>query len=100
MRLLDLEKLDVKDQLAVGGDAGESLGAVGEVGGDGQATLAANGHADDANVPALDDLAAAGLEGERLALLVGCEMLALLNRLEIFGGNVPSNCLPFWSLPM
>lgn len=70
-RSLDLKKLDVEHQGAVGRDAGQALGAVGEVGRDGQATLAADGHAEDTDVPALDDLALAGLEGERLALLVG-----------------------------
>ena len=72
MRLFDLEKLDIKGQLAVGRDAGESLGAVGEGSGNGQATLASNGHADNTDVPTLDDLALANLEREGLALLVGC----------------------------
>lgn len=40
-------------------------------GGDDETTLAANVHADDADIPALDDLALADLEGERRALLVG-----------------------------
>lgn len=70
--LLDLQQLDVKGQLAVGGDAGHAARAVAQVGGDGQATLAADSHTDDTDVPALDDLALADLEGERLALLVGC----------------------------
>lgn len=70
--LLDLEQLDVELQGAVGGDAGKTLGAVGKAGGDGQTTLAADSHALDADVPALDDLALASLEGEGLALLVGC----------------------------
>ncbi|KAF1736493.1 hypothetical protein CRV24_002099 [Beauveria bassiana] len=78
MRLLDLEQLDVKGQRAVGGNAGQSLAAVGEIGGDSQATLATNRHADDTDVPALDDLALTNLEGKGLALLVGIELLAVL----------------------
>lgn len=71
-RSLDLEELDIEDQCAVTGDAGHATGAVGKVSRDGQTTLAADGHADNTNIPALDDLALTGLEGERLALLVGC----------------------------
>ena len=70
-RLLDLEELDVEDERAVRRDAGNGPAAVGEVGGDGKAALTTDGHADDANVPALDDLALADLEGKRRALLVG-----------------------------
>lgn len=69
--LLDLEKLDVKGKLAVSGDTGKGAGAVGELGGDGEATLATDGHADNTDVPALDDFTLADLEGERLSLLVG-----------------------------
>ena len=71
LRLLDLEKLNVERQLAVARNAGERLRAVCELGGDRQTTLATNAHADDTDVPSLDDLAFADLEGERLALLVG-----------------------------
>lgn len=77
MRSLDLEELDVKGQCAVGRDARKASGAVGKVGGNGQAALTANGHADDTNVPTLDDLALADLEGERLALLVGYRCVSL-----------------------
>lgn len=70
--LLDLQELDVKDQRAVGGNAVQLLGAVGQVRGDCQAALAANGHADNTDVPAADDLALADAEGEGGALLVGC----------------------------
>ena len=70
-RLLDLKKLDVEDEGAVAGDAGEGLAAVRHAGGDSKAPLSADGHAEDADVPALDDLALANLEAERLALLVG-----------------------------
>jgi hypothetical protein len=71
-RLLDLEELDVEDERAVRRDPGDGAAAVGEVGGDGQAALTADGHAGNANIPPLDDLALADLEGERRALLVGC----------------------------
>lgn len=70
--LLDLKHLDIEGQRAVGRNAGHTPRAVGEIGRDGQASLAANGHADNANVPALDDLVLADLEAERLTLLVGC----------------------------
>lgn len=78
MRSFDLEQLDIKGERAVRRDAGQSLAAVGEAGRDGQATLATNGHADNADIPTLDDLALADLEGERLALLVGIKLLAVL----------------------
>lgn len=85
-RLFDGEKLDIEDQLAVGRNAGELLAAIGKVGGDCQATLATDSHAGDTNVPALDDLASAGLEAERLALLVGCggESVMILCRGSVF----------------
>lgn len=76
--LLDLEALDVEDQGGVGWDAREGLGAVGEVGGNGDSALTTDGHAGDTNVPTLDDLASAELEGERLALLVAVKDLAVL----------------------
>lgn len=76
--LLDLKQLDIEGQLAVGGDARHAAGAISEVGRNGQASLTTNGHANDADVPALDDLSLTGLEGERLALLVGCEVNELV----------------------
>lgn len=69
--LLDLEKLDVEDQGAIRGNAVKTLVSVGHVGGDGKAALAANRHAENTDIPALDDLTLSDLEGERLALLVG-----------------------------
>jgi hypothetical protein len=48
------------------------------VGGDGDPALSADGHAGDTDVPALDDLAGAELESERLALLVAVEDLVVL----------------------
>ena len=72
-RLVDRDALDVKDQVRVGGNVrGSALLAVGHGGGDGEATLTTRRHTSDTNVPALDDLADTELEGERLALLVGC----------------------------
>lgn len=67
---LDLQQLDVKDQSTVAGDAGHALAAVRLAGGNGQATLTADSHALDTDVPAVNDLALAQLEGERGALLV------------------------------
>ena len=70
MRLLDLQQLDVEDEGAVGRDAGEGFAAIGGRGGNRQATLAADSHAEDTDIPALDDLTLADLEGERGTLLV------------------------------
>lgn len=71
--LVDRDALDVEDQVGVGGNVrGSTALAVGHGSGDGEATLAAGGHASDTDVPALDDLADAELEGKGLALLVGC----------------------------
>ena len=81
--LLDLEELDVEDKLRVGRNAGESLLAVCERRRDGDATLTTDSHAGDTNVPALDDLATSELEGERLALLVGVEDLAVLELADV-----------------
>lgn len=71
-QLFDLQQLDIEDQLRVAGDAGESLLAVRKVGGDGDAALTTDSHAGDTDIPTLDDLTLTQLEGERLALLVGC----------------------------
>ena len=71
-RLLDLEKLDVEDKLAVGGDARQSLAAVGKMCGNSQATLATDGHAGNTDIPSLDDLALAKLKGKWRSLLVCC----------------------------
>lgn len=75
--LADRNALDVEDQVGVGWDVrGSTLLAVCKRGGDRQATLTTSGHAGNTNVPALDDLADAELEGERLALLVGCHVVS------------------------
>lgn len=74
--LFDLEKLDVEDQGAVGRDARKSLAAVGKVSRNADSTLTTDSHASNTNVPTLNDLSGTKLEAERLALLVGCRMLA------------------------
>lgn len=61
---------------SLGGDGSASALAVGELRGDGEASLAADGHADEALVPALDDLSAAEDKRERLAGRVGVKLLA------------------------
>jgi len=71
-RLADRDALDVEDQVRVRGNVrGSTTLAVRKSGGDGETTLATGCHASDTDVPALDDLANAELERERLALLVG-----------------------------
>lgn len=85
--LLDLDELDIEDESAVGRDAGEGLAAVGEVGGNSQPTLATDGHAENTNVPALDDLTLANLEAERRALLVGIKNLAVLELANVTHAN-------------
>src|SRR5262245_5112980 len=62
------QKFDDEGQLRIRRDrAGVAALAVGEVGGDDELALAADLHAGDALVPALDDLPGAELEGERAA---------------------------------
>lgn len=75
--LIDRDHLDVEDKDRVGRNAREVLLAVGEVGRDRDATLAANLHTSDTDVPTLDHLTGTELEGERLALLVGYLMSVL-----------------------
>lgn len=88
-RLFDLQQLDIEDQLGVGGDAGKSLLAVCEVRRNCDTALATRGHASNTDVPALDDFTLAQLEGERLALLVGVEDLAVLELANVpHGDNV------------
>lgn len=87
INLLDLQKLNIEDELGVAGDSGESLLAVGELRRNGDTTLTTGGHAGNTNVPALDDLTLTQLEGERLALLVGVEDLAVLELTNVAHGN-------------
>ena len=68
---LNLKQLNVEDQRTVCRDAGHATRAIGQVRRHGQATLTANGHAGNTNLPALDDLALPDLEGEGFTLLIG-----------------------------
>src|SRR5262245_48335340 len=63
--LPDAYEPDVEDERRVGGNAADGLIAVAEAGRNDQPALAADAHADDALVPALDHLAAAERERER-----------------------------------
>lgn len=98
--LTDGDALDVEDQVRVRWDVrGRALLAVCKRSRNGKTTLSASGHAGDTNVPALDDLADTELEGEWLALLVGCICVSMTN--HIFNAlNLQSKTLPFFSLPI
>src|SRR5256714_12038864 len=69
--LLDLEELDIEEQRRVGRNraAGAAL-TVAQLRRDDQRALAANLHPGNALVPAADDLPAAQLERERLAVVL------------------------------
>lgn len=69
--LFDLEKLDIKGQLAVGRDARHATRAISKICRDGQTTFTANGHAGNTNVPPLDNLILTDFEGEGFTLFVG-----------------------------
>lgn len=75
---LDTDELGLEDEGGVGGDdATDSAVAVGEVRGDSELALLANLHAEETLIPALDDLALANGEVERLAAVVASvELLA------------------------
>jgi hypothetical protein len=75
--------LTIEDQLRVGRDSGNTLGAVGKVSGDGEPALASNLHADEADVPTLDDFTLSKTEGERLALGVRVEDLSVLQLSDV-----------------
>jgi hypothetical protein len=102
-RLLDLKQLDVEDQCAVRRDPGHGTASVGKVCRDGQPALSANRHAHNADIPTLNNLALADLEGERRALLVGCVVLGQLisafsemkKKKKICYCHLQSNTLPF-----
>src|SRR5215475_8152085 len=76
--LLDLQQLNVEVQFRVGrDDVAGAAGAVAEFGRDDELARAANFHAGDAFVPALDDLAGAERKRERLAaVFAAVEFLA------------------------
>src|SRR5688572_32148074 len=74
-RSADVEELDLEDQGGVRrNDGREAARAVAEVGRDHELALAADLHAGDALVPALDDLAGAELEVERLVAVARAEI--------------------------
>ena len=68
---VDLQQLQVERELRVCWNAWHFPLAVCQFCGDDDATFAANRHARNTDVPALDDIATSKGEGERLALLVG-----------------------------
>ncbi len=67
---LDGEHLYLKDEVRVGWNAGHVLAAVAQVCRYRDPSFSADRHSSNADVPTLDDLARAKLEGERLALSV------------------------------
>src|SRR3954463_1314634 len=77
--LLDLDKLGLENERRVGrDDTPHSAVAIRQVGSDGELALLADLHAEQALVPALDDLAFADGEGERVAAVeAGVELLAI-----------------------
>src|SRR5690606_35386275 len=68
-RRLRLDELQGEGQLRIGRDLALVAGAVTKLGGDRQASLAADLHAGQAQIPALDDPALADGEGEGAAAL-------------------------------
>jgi hypothetical protein len=68
--LVDLQALDIECQLGIGGNVGNALFPVGQLRRDDDPALAASADALKTDFPALDDLASAKLERERLALFV------------------------------
>lgn len=66
----DADHLQVEDQLRIGRNSRDRLGAIGKISGNSDATFSAHREALNTNVPALDDLTRANLEFERLTLLV------------------------------
>jgi hypothetical protein len=68
---IDADQLGLEDQDAVGGNGTGASAAVRPLRLDGQLPLLARAHVEQTLVPALDDLAAADLEAEGLAAVVG-----------------------------
>jgi hypothetical protein len=66
------DKLSLKDEHRVGRDGTHSSGAVARLGLDCECPLLARAHAQDSLVPALDHLALADVERQRLTAVVGC----------------------------
>jgi hypothetical protein len=73
--LVDGDQLEVKHKLRVGGDSRHAFAAVCEMSRNGDSALTTSTHALNANVPALNDLAATKLELKRLALGIRYGML-------------------------
>ncbi len=69
--LVYLKHLDVEYQGRIRWDSRKGFAAVGQASRDGYSSLAADRHACDANVPALNDFTGAEGEGEGFALFVG-----------------------------
>lgn len=69
--LIDRQQFDLELQDGIGRDSGHRLRAIGQIGWDFDATLAANRHADHTNVPAFDHFTGTDGEGEGRALFVG-----------------------------
>jgi hypothetical protein len=65
-------KLSLKDEHRVGGDGTHGSGAIARLGLDCECPLLARAHAQNSLVPALDHLALANVERQRLAAVVGC----------------------------
>jgi hypothetical protein len=68
----DVDKLSLKDEHRVGRDRTHGSGAVARLGLNCECPLLARAHAQNALVPALDNLALANVERQRLAAVVGC----------------------------
>lgn len=77
--LFDVDKLSLEDESGVGGDdTTDAAGAIGELRVDSELALLANLHAEEALVPALDDLAGADSEVKGVATVeAGIELLAV-----------------------
>ena len=74
---LDLQTLDIEDEVAVGGNSRDAFAAVCEVGRNVESAFAADLNANKTNIPAFDDLANTEFDGERLALLVRCDLVSI-----------------------
>jgi hypothetical protein len=77
--LLNLDELGLEDESRVGGDdTADSTAAIGKIGGNSELALLAHLHAEEALIPALDDLAITDSELERVtAVVAGVELLAV-----------------------
>jgi len=87
--VLDPDELSLEDERRVGrDDTAHGAVSVGKVGGDGELALLADLHAEEALIPALDDLALADSEVERRATVVaGVELGAISEGTTVVNGN-------------